>query len=145
MNINELAESKYLKKEDVVTPAIVTIVSCAKENMAMENEQPEYKLVVMFKEQAKGLACNITNARVIAALLGSEETNEWTGSKIVLYNDATVMYKGKVTGGIRVRAIQSQQGFNDAVQRGVDDLPAVEDDNPPDFGEPQPTEDEIPY
>ena len=115
MNVNELSESKYLKKEDVDTGILVTIKSCGLENMAMDGQPVSNKLVIMFNEQEKGLACNVTNAHVIAAILGQDDTDNWTGQKIVLYNDPTITFQGKVTGGIRVRAQKNQEP--------VDDLP----------------------
>jgi hypothetical protein len=37
-------------------------------------------------------------------VFNSEDTDDWTGKKIVLYNDPNVSYAGKIIGGIRVRA-----------------------------------------
>ena len=50
------------------------------------------------------MVLNSTNAQLIAKIAKSEETDHWTGVKVVLYNDPSVSFAGKITGGIRVRA-----------------------------------------
>lgn len=106
MNLNDLRVSKFLKKEDVGNGVLVTISRLSKENIAMEGADPEYKVVVYFEELDKPLTLNSTNGQIIAHITGHEDDIErsWPGTKIVLYNDPNVVYKGKVTGGIRVRA-----------------------------------------
>ena len=46
---------------------------------------------------------NSTNAQLCSAILGSDDTDDWKGKRVVLYVDPTVMYAGQVVGGIRVR------------------------------------------
>ena len=106
MKISQLSESKYLKKEDVQPPLTVTIYGIAKENLAREDEAPEYKYVLNFKEQCKPLVLNMTNAQLIAHVTGSEETDDWVGKQVTLYNDPSVSFAGKLTGGIRVQIPQ---------------------------------------
>ncbi len=48
---------------------------------------------------------NSTNGQLIAQALKSEESSDWTGGKVVLYDDPSVSYGGKLVGGIRVRAV----------------------------------------
>ena len=108
MNISELSESKYLKKEDCMPPIIVTISGLTKENLARDNEQPEYKYVLHFAEAVKPMVLNATNGQLIAHVTGSHETDDWTGSKITLYNDPSISFGGKLTGGIRVQIPQEQ-------------------------------------
>jgi hypothetical protein len=104
MNINQLKQSAYLKKEDVGTGVIATITGLAEVNVAMEGKPPDMKWVLHFEEADKPMILNTTNAEIIAKILGSEETDNWTGKKIVLYNDPNITYQGKLVGGIRVRA-----------------------------------------
>ena len=108
MNVNDLGSSSYLKKDDVMPDKLVTINGCGMENMAMDGQPREMKMVIHFDEFEKGLACNVTNARVIAAILGADDTDDWIGRKVVLYNDKTITFQGKVTGGIRVREPKNQ-------------------------------------
>jgi len=104
VNINQLRESKYLKKEDCDTGILVTIKSLKEQNVAKEDQPAEMKHVLYFEEEEKGLVLNSTNAQLIAAITKSEETDDWDGKQIVLFNDPSVSYAGKITGGIRVRA-----------------------------------------
>ena len=108
MNISQLKESKFLKKDDCGSGILVTIDHLTHENVAKEGSDPEMKWAVHFKETDKPMVLNSTNAQLIAGITKSEETDDWTGHKIVLYNDPTVSFGGKVMGGIRVRAPRNQ-------------------------------------
>ncbi len=108
MNINELTTSKYLKKEDVMPPLIVTISGLTNENLAKDGEVPDMKYVLHFSENLKPMVLNLTNGKLIAIVTQSEETDEWIGKKITLWNDPTVSFGEKMTGGIRVQLPQTQ-------------------------------------
>ena len=107
MNINEMSESKYLKKEDCTPPMTLTISGLSKENLARDGEPPEMRWILQFSEAVKPCVLNMTNIRMIAHVTGSEETNDWIGKKITLWNDPTVSFNGNV-GGIRVQSQVSQ-------------------------------------
>lgn len=108
MHINQLKESKYLKKEDCGQGILVTIKGLSEENMAMEGQAPDLKWCIHFQEEAKPMALNSTNAQAIAKITNSEETDNWPGHKIVLYEDPNISFGGKLVGGIRVRAPRNQ-------------------------------------
>lgn len=103
MRIGEMKESKYLKKEDVGQGKLVTITSMEQQNVAMEDQPPEMKWIVYFAEFPKGMVLNWTNIQLIAKAVGSEETDDWKGKKIVIYEDENVSFGGKLVGGIRCR------------------------------------------
>lgn len=109
MNISQLKDSKFLKKEDAGTGILVTIKSVTQENVAKEGAEPEYKWCVHFVETEKPMVLNSTNGQLIASIVKSEETDDWAGHKIVLYNDPNVTFGGKLIGGIRVRAPRIKQ------------------------------------
>lgn len=102
MNINDLKQSKYLKQSDVTPPVLATIDRLNRENVAPEGDE-EIKPVLYFSGDLKPFVVNWTNLQLIAEFLG-EETDDWAGKQIVLFNDPNVSYAGKRTGGIRVRA-----------------------------------------
>lgn len=108
MRIGEMKESKYLKKEDVGTGKLVTIKRLEKSNVSGDNQEPDEKYVLFFNEFDKGMVLNWTNIQLIAHAVGSEETDNWIGKKIVIYEDPNVSYGGKLVGGIRVRAPKPQ-------------------------------------
>lgn len=109
MNISELSESQYLKKGDVEPPIKVTMEGITRKNLAKEGEPAENKYILHFIEDVKPLVLNITNGQLIAAVTGSEETDDWKGKQITLYNDPSISFGGKLTGGIRVQ-YQPQPG-----------------------------------
>lgn len=101
---SEMRESKFLKKEDVGRGALATISGCVKKNTAMEGADPEHKWCLTFREFDKPLVLNVINTMTIEQITGLDDTDQWIGKVVVLYEDPTVMYAGKITGGIRVRA-----------------------------------------
>lgn len=109
MKIGEMKESNYIKKEDVgVNGKNLTIRdNPVHENVAGEGHPPEMKYVLYFKEAKKGAILNQTNIALIAHVVGSEETNDWVGKQIQLFEDPTVGYAGKIMGGIRVRHVSN--------------------------------------
>lgn len=101
--ISEMKSSKFLKKEDVGDGVICTIDGVSQENVAKEGADPEMKWCLHFANLDNPMVLNVTNMQLIAHFLGSEDTDDWIGKKIILYDDPSVAYKGKLTGGIRVR------------------------------------------
>lgn len=102
--ISEMRESKFLKKEDVGRGALGTIESCVRMNVAKEGADPELKWCLTFSDIDKPLVLNQTNIQLCAKIIGSEDTDQWPGKRIVLYTDPNVSFQGKLIGGIRVRA-----------------------------------------
>jgi hypothetical protein len=103
MHISQFKTSKFLKKEDVGPGVLVTIDHIEQANVAMAGEPEDLKYVLIFEEDLKPMVLNTVNARLIALHLGSEETDDWHGQQITLYSDPSIMYGGKMIGGIRVR------------------------------------------
>ena len=106
MNIDDMKESKYLRKEDFPTPALATIRDLKYLNVAPDNKPPQKKWVMYFEEHDKGLVCGTTNRQLAANALGSKETEDWMGQQIVIYNDPNVTFGAEVTGGLRLRAVK---------------------------------------
>lgn len=107
--INDMVESKFLKKEDVMpNPIMVTITKASQHDVSLQNEPSRLKWCLEFAETDKPLVLNVTNMRLLESIFGSDDTDDWIGKKIVLYNDPSIMYAGKVTGGVRVRAPRNQ-------------------------------------
>ena len=128
MRIGEMKETKYIKKEDVGEGKLVTIAKMEQQNVAMDDQPEEIKWIIHFQEFNKGMVLNWTNIQLIAKAVGSEETENWIGKKIVIYEDPNVSFGGKLVGGIRVRAVKKQPTA--PVDNGY--LPP-ESENPSDF------------
>lgn len=91
--------SKYLKASDFPKPALYTIERVDEEDM----QDGGSKLVVYFTEVAPGVVLGKTTIELIVDALGADDTDDWIGCPIVVYNDPTVQYQGRKTGGIRFR------------------------------------------
>ncbi len=96
MHINELKKSNFLKKEDCGNGILVTIKNVTQENIAKEGAPEELKWCIHFNEVEKPMVLNSTNGQLIAAILTQDDTDNWTGHKVVLYNDPTVSFGGKI-------------------------------------------------
>ena len=122
MNINDMKESKYLKKSDVEPPIKVTITHLNQENLAMQGQPEELKWILNFTA-GKPLVLNSTNSQLIANALGSQETDDWKGKEIVLFNDPNVSFGGQLTGGVRARAVKGQAPKDENADPFSDDVP----------------------
>lgn len=103
-NIHTLKESRFLRKEDFPQPALLTIKSSEMINAAPDGKPEERKLALSFVELEKAMLCNWTNIQLIAQMTGEEDTDDWEGHKVVIFNNPNISYQGKLTGGISVRA-----------------------------------------
>lgn len=101
MKIGEAFPSSYIKVEDLKGRRVpVTIERVEVETLGQGKDQ-ETKPVVYFKGAQKGLVLNRTNANTITDLCGTDETDEWVGHRIVLYQDKTD-FQGKRVACIRI-------------------------------------------
>ena len=144
--LNDIKDSNYLTKEDCEPAIKVTVTHCDEEDVSMANQPARMKYVVYFKEQAKGMVLNLTNFQRIASLSGRQDTDDWEGVQVTLFNDPTVDFGGKLVGGIRVwvpqqvpPGIQPQNPSSPPQQSDITNPGYVGDDPPP------PTADDIPY
>ncbi len=126
--VKDLKDSRFLTKDDVEPPVLVTITGDEKMNVALESQAPEEKHVLHFKELPKPLVLNMTNGQLIEAIVGSDNSDDWIGKRVVLYNDKTVSFAGKLTGGIRIRAMRGGDPNPDYVSEGGTGTPPPDDD-----------------
>lgn len=105
--IHEMIDSKFLKKEDAGDGILVTIKGVEKRDVGTESE-PEQKWVLLMAE-CKPLVLNTTNLALIEKALGSDDSDDWTGKQIVLFNDENVSFGGKLTGGVRVDVVRTKR------------------------------------
>ena len=141
MHVSALKQSKFLTRADVGQGVLVTIGEIYQENIAKEGAPDELKWCVRFPECEKPLVLNSTNGQIIAGIVKSEETDDWAGHKIVLYDDPNVSFGGKLVGGIRVRAPRNQPARSAAPHAAA---PAPRAPAPVSPAAPQPSEPENP-
>ena len=140
MKITDLKNSKYLTKTDFEAPQLVTIKGVATRNLAQEGQAPKNRAVMFFLEKEKGMVCNTTNLKRCAHYFGSDETDDWTGKKIVVYFDDEVEFGGEMVGGLRIRApkqakrVEPEEEAAPAPKRGMAGIQAMDSDVP--FADP---------
>lgn len=120
--IHEMVESKFLKKEDAGEGILVTIKGVEKRDVGTESE-PEQKWVLLLEEQ-KPLVLNSTNLALLEKALGSDNSDDWTGQKVVLFNDENVSFGGKLTGGVRVDVTRTKR-YHQKTKGAAEHAPAV--------------------
>ena len=102
--VGQMKNSKFLKKEDVGEDGtLVTIVDVREVDVAMENDPPEMKWCLFVEEFPKPMVLNSTNAQLCEKFLGSDDTDDWAGKQVILYDEPNVSFGGKLVGGIRVK------------------------------------------
>jgi hypothetical protein len=137
-NINESFPSNYLKASDLKgVSAIVTIDHVGFEPVGRNREM---KAVVFFKGKEKGLVLNKTNATKITQLAGSPHTEDWEGTRLLLYGTETE-FAGETVECIRIKPAPIVQQRQPVPATGPA-APAPPDPEP----EPQVVEaDDIPF
>lgn len=137
-NINDAFPSKYIRASDLRgAQPVVVIDHVSTEEVGKDREE---KLVVYFRGKEKGFVLNKTNATKIAALTGSEDTDEWSGRSIRLYA-AEVQFGSDIVEAIRVKPA----GTNG---KPVTTKPQAAPPPPPppqEYHDGEPTDDEIPF
>jgi len=105
-SVDDLGTSNYISKSDVGKGLLLTIRSYEKKNVGKGKQDIQF--VFYFNEHEKGFILKPTNGKLIAAVAGSADFDDWIGKKIVLFIDPTIEFGGKITGGIRVRKPKNQ-------------------------------------
>lgn len=134
-NINEMSfdqlvptNSKYLKKEDVGEDGVILTIKGFKYETIESDDGDEQKLIMYFEEDDyHPMVVNRTNAQLIAQATGAKNAGESRGKQVVVYNDPTIGFGGKVTGGIRVKKIA---GAPKQARQNPADLSDIESDTP---------------
>jgi len=99
-HINQLFPSRYLSSDDLVGDVTVTISGIKQAAVGEGEEKP-----CLMLQGSKDFILNQTNAKSIAKLHGND-IEKWVGCQITLFADDSVMFKGRITTGIRVRGPQ---------------------------------------
>lgn len=91
------SKSKYLKVDDLQKKRVgLTITGCDVQTVGEDK-----KLVLSFYETEKQFVLNMTNARMLEMLTGTDDYTAWVGNRIILRPDIT-SFGGKPTPCIRI-------------------------------------------
>jgi hypothetical protein len=110
MKVGDAFPSTYLKQSDLAGKRVLVTIDRVEVEDVGQGQDQERKPVVYFKKAEKGMVLNRVNADEITSIVGDDETDRWTGHKVVLYVDPHVMFGGKKVGGIRVAPPPQGQG-----------------------------------
>ena len=95
------AKSRFLKKEDLDGPTIVTIRGFKQVEIENDNGGSDSEVVVFFEEMEKPMVINITNRDRLIDIFG-DDSNAAKGKQITIWNDPDVSFGTKRTGGLRI-------------------------------------------
>lgn len=95
--INDVFGGGFLKAEDLGGKSPVVRI----ERVEVKDFDDGKKLIIHFEGKDKALVANKTNSAIIAEVLGSSDTDDWEGKKIVL-TTKKVEFQGKLVPAIRV-------------------------------------------
>ena len=97
MKIGEAFPGQYLKAADLQGKRVSVVI----ERVDLEDIGGDQKPVLHFRGKTRGVVLNKTNANAIWAINGSDDTDEWPGTSIVLFPSKTD-FQGKRVDCIRV-------------------------------------------
>ena len=124
--ISQMVESKYLKQGDLEDDTIVTITKVGHANIGKEDGPVDMKWLIRFKEFDKPMVLNRTNISLLGTFI-SDDTDDWIGKQVILYNDESIQFQGKVTGGLRFKRLK-QAGKKPPAAPMMEDEDATADD-----------------
>jgi len=105
MDVRSMYDKEYLYAYDLQSRDVTVVIERVKVGKLIgEGGKSNKKPVVYFKGKEKGLALNITNARIIASMYGGFEVESWIGKAITLY-PTTTTFGSKTVDCIRIRPV----------------------------------------
>lgn len=126
MNVNELYDSKYLKKEDLKGPVVATIANVSTDMLREQNGGQKKKGILHFNGgQLKSMILNVGNLKALTNIYGSETSN-WIGKPIEVWVNPNVEMGGEMVGGLRLRLPQNAQQNGQATKPSLMNMAMAE-------------------
>lgn len=88
----------FLNASDVEKPTVITINEITEEKVGSGN-----KAVIYCSEFEQGITLGKTTISQLIEIFGTDDSDEWIGQSVIVFNDKSVMFEGKRVGGIRFR------------------------------------------
>jgi hypothetical protein len=124
MKIGAAFPGQYIKAADLQGKRVQVVV----DHVEMEDIGGEQKPVVHFRGKERGLVLNKTNANAIWGINGSDDTDEWGGTSIILYPSKTD-FQGKRVDCIRIDPPDQKPAAPSRVAPVYNAEPLPEDDD----------------
>lgn len=107
MSFDELvpSNSKYLSKSDVGEDGLILTIRGFRMETLKSDDGDEDKMVMHFMEDMKPMVLNRTNAQLVGVATGAKTAGDAKGKQVVVFNDPTVGFGGKITGGLRIKKV----------------------------------------
>jgi len=109
---SEAFASTFLAQTDILQPTVVKIRQITKAVVYEDAATTKKKTTAFFDGLDKAMILNPTNWDAIAILRGENpddaDDDNWAGTEVEIYVDPSVTFKGKRTGGLRLRAPSGQ-------------------------------------
>ena len=102
MKVSQMFPSKYLAKEDALSSIKAVISEVKMAELEFDGEIQSRVLCTFSDHRLKPMILNRTVVAVLSAAYG-DDTLHWGGQPVIIYSDPTVMYMGKMVGGLRLR------------------------------------------
>jgi hypothetical protein len=123
--------SKYLKAADLIDgPVIVTVRAAEQEVIKGFDGKEQSKVILYFAKKLKPLPLNRTNFEAMMDISGSDESDDWPGTRIELYVTKVTMPNGKPTDGIRLRKPNGAEKPKKVATPIVESPPVYDDEVP---------------
>ena len=104
MKLDDVYTGNWLKAVHLnEKPALVTIKKVTVSEFPQKDGTVKKQFVLHLKEFELPLGLNVTNARTVAKILNSRETDDWIDRQIVLYPTEVESF-GEMVEAIRIRA-----------------------------------------
>jgi hypothetical protein len=101
-------DSKYLRKEDVgPSGMILTVKGFTRAELDADDGTKKVKTILHFLEDVKPMVLGSTTSLQLGEATGATTAGGAKGQKIVVFNDHTIMFGKKRTGGLRIRAVSA--------------------------------------
>lgn len=113
MDINKAFPSKYLKAADAEDGDLLLTVARVKVENVGAKGKDEQKPVVYFTEHEKGMVLNKTNAKMLSKIAKSDDTDDWTGTKVRVIA-TEVEFQGDLVMSLRIREVKKSRTENEA-------------------------------
>lgn len=117
------SNSKFLTKDDVGEDGLVLTIKGFRMETLKGDDSEEDKMVLHFMEDIKPMVLNRTNAQLVGVCTGAKTAGEARGKQIVVYNDPTVSFGGKITGGLRIKKVTGAPKAAPKVKDEAEDIP----------------------
>jgi len=103
VNISEMGDWRFLKREECEPPIRLTNSGLIEKDTARNGEGPDLQWCLTFEHHKGIVPLRPAVRKLVAKLLGSNETDDWIGKELEWYVDPNVTVRGERKGGIRPR------------------------------------------